>query len=97
MKKSNMDTIERIKMVKAMEFIARQINDEELFDSWLACGVADGDVDYGDLTIGSVDDENVSYYIDDDEFADIMGLFLRIMRRASKSGGLYCDNVTSAD
>lgn len=30
-----MDNNERIKLVKAMEFIARQVNDEEVFEGWL--------------------------------------------------------------
>lgn len=82
---------ERIKMVRAMEFIARQINDETIFESWLMCGVADGDID------GSETDEDLECYVDDDkEFADLMGLFLRLMKRAGKSGGLYCDNVVDS-
>ena len=28
-----------MKMVKAMEYIARQLNDEEILESWLAAGV----------------------------------------------------------
>lgn len=93
---------ERIKMVKAMEYIARQVNDEDIFfGSWLMCGVADGDITYGDLTVNDsqgIDwDEAYQYCEDDDDFADLMGLFLRVMRRAEKSGGLYCDNVVSAD
>ena len=41
---------ERVKMVKAMEFICRQINDEDVFMGWLMNGVADGDIEYGDLS-----------------------------------------------
>lgn len=88
-----MKVSERIKMVKAMEFIARQINDEMVFESWLMCGVADGDIEYGDLTRDEVDD----YYIDDSNFAELMDLFLRLMVRAKKSGGLYCDGIVSKD
>lgn len=86
---------ERIQMVKAMEFLARQVNDEEVFEGWLLNGVADGDIEYGDLRIGFQDAEELSYYIEDEEFAELMALFLRIMRRAEKSGGLYCDDVVS--
>lgn len=46
-----MNKIERIKCVKAMEFLARQINDEEVFEEWLMDGVADGDIDVGDLDV----------------------------------------------
>lgn len=79
----------RANVVRAMELIARCINDEEIFDSWLMCGVADGDID------GSEDDEDLEYYCEDDNFAELMGLFLRLMKRADKSGGLYEDGVVS--
>ena len=39
-----MNRLERAKMVKAMEFIARQINDENVFEGWLMEGVADEDI-----------------------------------------------------
>ena len=83
---------ERAKMVKAMEYICRQINDEDIFMGWLMSGVADGDIEYGDL---DPNDENMEYYIEDDTFAELMGCFLRRMSRAEKSGGLYCGNVVS--
>lgn len=87
-----MDKItERKKMVVAMEYIARQINNENIFDSWLYIGVADGDIPYGDLST-----ENVSnYYVEDDNFRDLMSCFLQRMKRAYKSGGLYCGGVVS--
>ena len=91
-----MKEIERIKLIRAMEFIARQINDEEVFEGWLLCGVADGDIEYGDLCVGADDPELFSYYTGDEDFADIMACFLRIMSRANKSGGLYCDGVVSS-
>ena len=93
-----MNNIERIKMVKAMEYIVRNINDEGVFMDWLYSGVADGDIEYGnlDVTIEDANGENdMDYYIRDAEFKDLMGLFLRLMRRAEKSGGLYCDGVVS--
>ena len=93
---SAMNTAERIKLVKAMEYIARNINDEEIFESWLMCGVADGDLEYGDLDVNPEDPDAMEYYIRDGEFADIMALFLRMMARANKSGGLYCDSVVSS-
>ena len=82
---------ERAKMVNAMEFICRQINDEEVFEGWLMNGVADGDIEYGNLT-SEVDE----YYLEDENFADLMACFLRRMTAAKKSGGLYCDGVVSA-
>ena len=90
-----MNKIERVKMVKAMEYIARQVNDEDVFMSWLSVGVADGDIAYGDM---DPVDENAEWYIEKDErFADLMDVFLRIMSRAYKSGGLYCDSVVSKE
>ena len=89
-----MNREERIKMVKAMEFIARQLNDEEIFESWLIDGVADGDIEYGDLTTYAALDA-VDWYIEDLHFSDLMEIFLRCMKAAKKSGGLYCDGVVS--
>ena len=91
-----MNKVERIKMLKAMEFIARQINDEELFmDNWLVLGVADGDIEYGDLSIKTSDEEDLDYYMEDETFSDLMDTFLYMMHDAYKDGGLYCDNVVS--
>lgn len=83
---------ERTRMVKAMEYICRQINNDLVFEPWLYDGVADGDIEYGDFA--PVDD-NVEIYIDDDSFADLMGCFLRRMKGAERSGGLYCGGVVS--
>lgn len=87
-----MDKLKREKMVLAMEYICRQINDDEVFDSWLTLGVANEDLNYGEWDPDAVDDD----YIDDNEnFAELMGCFLRIMKSAAGSGGLYCDDVIS--
>ena len=88
-----MNKIERAKMVLAMEFIARQINDEDVLDDWLMCGIADGDIPYGSIDIADVDE----YYLDDDTFNDLMSCFLRRMKGAYESGGLYCDDVVCKD
>ncbi len=88
-----MNIKERQKMVACMEFICRQINDEEVFMPWLSVGVADGDIEYGDLNPDSVDE----YYTEDSVFRDLMGSFLWRMTGAKKSGGLYCDGIVSPD
>lgn len=92
-----MNRVERIKMVKAMEFICRNLNDEEVFEDWLMNGVADGDIEYGDLSVsvddGKEDEWGMSYYVEDKTFADLMHTFLHVMKAACKSGGLYCDNI----
>ena len=80
-------------MVKAMEFIARQINDEDVCAYWLLNGVADGDIGYGDMDVTEEDYEKCDYYIEDDVFADLMHTFLGLMKSASRYGGLYCDGV----
>ena len=73
---------ERAEMVRAMERIARSVNDEVVFEYWLNFGVADGDID------GSETDEDLEYYCEDDNFSELMGCFITLLRRAS-SGGSY--------
>lgn len=90
-----MNKAERVKMIKAMEFITRQINDEDIFEDWLMNGLADGEVDYGDLTVNS--DTELEWETRDENFADLMGCFLRVISRARKSGGLYCDGVCDSN
>ena len=82
---------ERIELVRSMETVARAVNDEEVFESWLLCGVADGDIDE-DTT-----DEDLEWYAEEENFKDLMDVFLRMMARAKKSGGLYCGDVTSSE
>lgn len=81
----------RTEVVRAMETLAQCINDEMVFESWLMCGVADGDIDE------TTTDEELEYYIEDETFADLMGTFLNVMARANKSGGLYVDGVVSKE
>ena len=91
-----MNRTERTKMVKAMEFIMRQVNDEEiLLGPWLSLGVADGDIDYGDLSVTQDDVESLEYYTDDKCFGELMDLFLSCMKRAYYSGGLFCDGLAN--
>lgn len=82
---------ERINMVRAMEFICRQINDEDVLEDWLIGGVADGDIDRN-----TSDSDIVAMgYTDDDTFVDLMDCFLRRMKGAYRSGGLYCGGLVS--
>ena len=90
-----MDKIERIQMVKAMEFICRNINNEDVFEIWLVAGVADGDIGYADTSPHCNDEEDLEYYLDDKHFADLMDTFLIAMSEAYKDGGLYCNGVVS--
>lgn len=80
---------ERIELVRAMERIARTVNDESVFMSWLVNGVADGDIK------DDTPDEELEYYTEDEKFADLMDVFLGLMSRAFLSGGLYADGIVS--
>lgn len=84
-----MNKAKRIRMIRAMEEIARNVNDEDIFEYWLACGVADGDIDE------TTTDEALEYYAEDENFADLMKTFLHLMSLAYKNGGLYCDKIVS--
>lgn len=91
---------EREKMVLAMEYIVRQISDEDIFYSWLYT-VADGDIPYGCLDPTQTDEYgyplDLEYYTRDKNFADLMSTFLALMSRARKSGGLYCGGIVSSN
>ena len=88
---------ERKRMVLAMEYVARQINHEGIFEGWLMNGVADGDIRYGSFQWDG--DEYDDYYLEDDHFRDLMWCFLRRMVLAWEegNGGLYCGGVCSDD
>ena len=82
---------ERAEMVRAMETVCRNLNDEDILMSWLMCGVADGDI-----TSNTTDEEiQEEYCTDGENFADLMDCFLRCMKRAYESGGLYCGDIVS--
>ena len=80
---------EKIKMVKCMEFIMRHLNNEDHLDRWLCYGVADGDIDFGDVSIDDKDKETLEYYLDPEGFEELTELFLSICKDAYKDGGLY--------
>lgn len=91
-----MNKKKRIKMVKAMEYIARQMNDEDVFcDVWLRFGVSDGDIKYGDLSDTDEEYNDAEFYTEDNRFSELMKLFLNVMHIAKGSGGLYCDGILS--
>ena len=70
----------RIKMLEAMKYIVSCINDEDILERWLMCGIPDGDTNFAD-------------YCSDDELEDIIHEFLIAMSKAKKSGGLYIDGI----
>lgn len=83
-----MNLKERAKVVRAMDTMVSCINYEDIIDSWLICGVADGDID-DDTT-----DEDLEYYCRDENFKDLMTLFLKLMYRA-RIDGIYTDGIVS--
>lgn len=78
--------VNRIKMIKAMEFIARNVADEEVFDYWLRNGVSDGEITYGDLSLNADDFENLNWWLDTDNFEDLCTEFLTLMKYAREDG-----------
>ena len=79
----------RTKVVRSLDDIANLVNDEQVFEYWLLYGVADGDID--DTTT----DEELESYCEDSTFAELLDDFLTLMSKAKRSGGLYCDGITS--
>ena len=87
-----MNIKERKQTVLAMDNLVRSVGNEEYIESWLMCGVADGELDEFSTWM-NVDE----YYIEDKNFAELMTLFLKIMANAYKDGGLYIDHVSSKE
>jgi len=86
-----MNLAKRAEVVRAMETIARCVNDEDVFMDWLSMGVADGDIDK------ETTDEDIEYYCEDESFEELMTVFLKLMRIAGENGGLYADGVVSKE
>ena len=91
------EDLERLKLVKAMEYIMRQLKDEVIFDGWTSYGVANGDIEYGDLTVTNEDLDTLGYYISKDVLECVMDEFVHNIRMASKSGGLFCAGVCGGE
>ena len=72
----------RLKMLEAMKYIVSHVNDDDVLYSWHMCGIPDGKIDMTALC-------------DDECFSEVMGEFLRTMKKAEISGGLYCDCIVS--
>lgn len=80
----------RADMVRAMDLIANSFNDEDITLTWLALGVADEDI-----KPDTSDEYLECYYDDDDNFAELMNLFLSLCSDAFRCGGMYCDKIGS--
>ena len=73
--KPKINVKERISIVRAMETIARAINHEGIFEEWLSCGVADGDIDE------TTTDDELMYYVEENEtFGELMATHLAKVR-----------------
>lgn len=92
-----MNPVKRIKMVKAMDYVARNINDVDVVEEWQVGGVESGDIKFGDLDVGVGDADYLMEYIEDEKFRLIMREFIYVIWRAANTGGLYCDDVCSKD
>ena len=80
----------RAEVVKAMDILAKCINDENIIDSWLMLGVADGDI----TSETSLEEIAETIYVEDKAFEELMTLFLKLMYRAGRDG-LFCDGIVS--
>lgn len=92
MGESNINLKERVSVVRAMDTIVRSLNDERDILWWLDSGVPDGEINE------ETTDEELYWLVDDDEsFADIMSIFIKIMRRQPVNGAMWVDNVLSKE
>ena len=72
---------EKANLVLAMEYMMRNCA-TDVPDGWLMCGVADGDIEYGETDARAVDD----CYLDDKNFEELVECFNRQMRILRKDG-----------
>lgn len=79
----------RAAVVRAMDEVARCVNDEDLVGYWFMLGVADGDITQ------ETTDEDLEGYCEDKAFKELMYTFQKLMEMAKKDGGLYCDGIAA--
>lgn len=84
-------TLDNYKLVACMEFIARHVNNEDIFSVWLADGVADGDIPYGHLPVSTYREDEIAWYAERDHLRDLIDTFLYLMKKAYEDGGLVID------
>lgn len=87
---TDINSKERAKAVRAFETICRTVNNEDHIMYWLMVGVADGDI-----TSTTTDSDLEYYYLEDDDFRELIRDFLTVMIKAYDDGGLYVDGVVS--
>lgn len=86
---------ERRRAILAMEYLARQVNDETALESWLMDGVPDGDIPY--MTTDPAQVPDLDDLAEPETFAGLLDAFTWTMSRARKSGGLYCGGVCGGE
>ena len=92
MEENKINLKERVSVIRAMDIIVRSLNDERDILWWLDSGVPDGEINE------ETTDEELYWLVDDDEsFADIMSIFIKIMRRQPVNGAMWVDNVLSKE
>ena len=89
-KERAMNTHGRCEILRAMELLARTVEDDHVFTEWLMEGVADGDI-----TPDTTDNEMDGYIADDEVFAGMLYTFMHLMCSAFENGGLSVDGVKS--
>lgn len=77
---------DRVKAVRAMDFLARSLNNVDHLERWLMYGVADGDQTLTDKEIADT-------YCDDATFTALSDEFTYLMRIARNNGGLFIDGL----
>ena len=84
-----MNKQERIQAVRAMDTIAKMLNDERKYEWWAMMGIPDGEIDE------NTKDEDIEWLCDDDIFPDLLFNFCRVfgMKKEKATGFLYCDGV----
>lgn len=88
-----MNKQERIQAVRAMDTIAKMLNDENDYMRWAMLGIPDGEIDE------TTKDEEIEWLCEDDIFPDLLFNFCRIfgMTKEKATGFLYCDKVTGKE
>lgn len=83
----------RIRVLRAMDTIAKCLNNENSYAWWAYVGIPDGAVNE------TTKDEDLEWLCDDDTFSELLLNFCRLfgMSKTMASGFLYCDGVVSAE
>lgn len=79
--KSKEILLERVKVLKALDTIAKTLNDEYYLENWFSYGVPDGEID--DTT---QDNYLLDYVKNDKDWQNLLDLFVKLIRLASADG-----------